>query len=438
MAKYNMKCPECGNWAEGQIERSFVNKTARTGIKGIIGGTSVLGAASTGAGIGATIGSVVPVIGTGIGAVIGGAIGVAGGAAINTGISQSVDAAADAIEGIMDMDYTFTCPNCGNQWKKKDQEILDLITSQEIEEIEVEDPDIEDTEEEDDKTYADLRKESCIQHYCMFLENLYYSENENLQSVTKRIKADTGLTLKKFSVKEKFDVFFNTFAFLSNEVDEDFNWYNLITLLPHGKNEDAFELDMYYCGVFDNIGSVLIGVIKSGCVAVGDKIAIYTKDGKQHEAEVTMVELFMKKLPSAESGDSLGLGVDIDLSDLLDDIVAVKAISTTEANTELTSEEQEYVDALKEYLSDGEISERERKMLDRVRKALGITEDRAAQLESALNQPTLSDDEKEYLEAYREYLVDGAIDEKSRKRLDIFRKGLGLSEDRAKEIEQMA
>ena len=151
-----------------------------------------------------------------------------------------------------------------------------------------------------------------------------------------------------------------------------------------------------------------------------------------------MVEMFMKKLTAAQCGDSLGLGVDIDLSDLLDDIVAVKAISTTEANTELTSEEQEYVDALKEYLSDGEISERERKMLDRVRKALGITEDRAAQLESGLNQPTLSDDEKEYLEAYREYLVDGAIDDKSRKRLEIFRKGLGLSEERAKEMEQMA
>ena len=25
MAKYSMKCPECGNWAEGQ-ETSFVNK----------------------------------------------------------------------------------------------------------------------------------------------------------------------------------------------------------------------------------------------------------------------------------------------------------------------------------------------------------------------------------------------------------------------------
>lgn len=32
-----MKCPECGNWADGgQIERSFVNKTARIGIVKIV------------------------------------------------------------------------------------------------------------------------------------------------------------------------------------------------------------------------------------------------------------------------------------------------------------------------------------------------------------------------------------------------------------------
>lgn len=100
-------------------------------------------------------------------------------------------------------------------------------------------------------------------------------------------------------------------------------------------------------------------------------------------------------------------------------------------------EEQEYFEALQEYLSDGEISERERKMLERVRKALGISEERAAELEASLQQPKLNDDEMEYLEAYKEYLVDGEIDEKSRKRLEIFRKGLGLSENRAAEIEGM-
>lgn len=108
-----------------------------------------------------------------------------------------------------------------------------------------------------------------------------------------------------------------------------------------------------------------------------------------------------------------------------------------ESSNELSPEEQEYYDALQEYLSDGEISDRERKMLERVRKALGISAERAAELEAALQQPQLTDDEQEYLEAYREYLVDGEIDAKARKRLEIFRKGIGISEERAVEIENM-
>ena len=418
MAKYSMECPECGNWVEGKVKATLARKLTRGAVR--------KGASSA---IGATIGTVIL---PGVGTVVGSGIGIAIGALMEDHIQEASDLVEDAV--FDNADIQFTCPNCSHFWEKTEEEIRAMMIANEIEsESDIEE--IDDEEDEEEMTYDDLRRVSCIEHYSRFLENLYDKEGKNVQVVIDRIKADIGLEMEKFKVKKQNDVLGNTFAFLIRETDEDFNWYNLITHLPHGKNEDAFELDMYYCGVFDNIGSV---VIKSGCVAVGDKIAIYTKDGKQHEAEVTMVELFMKKLPSAECGDSLGLGVDIDLSDLLDDIVAVKAISTTEANTELTSEEQEYVDALKEYLSDGEISERERKMLDRVRKALGITEDRAAQLESGLNQPTLSDDEKEYLEAYREYIVDGAIDDKSRKRLEIFRKGLGLSEERAKEMEQMA
>ena len=110
---------------------------------------------------------------------------------------------------------------------------------------------------------------------------------------------------------------------------------------------------------------------------------------------------------------------------------------STSNNQNINESEQEYFDALKEYLSDGVISERERRMLERVRKALGISEEKAAEMESSLKQPVLTEDEKEYVEAYREYLVGGTIDEKSRKRLDIFRRGLGISEARAVELEKI-
>ncbi len=104
---------------------------------------------------------------------------------------------------------------------------------------------------------------------------------------------------------------------------------------------------------------------------------------------------------------------------------------------DMTSEEQEYMDALKEYLSDGEISERERKMLRRVRKALGISEERAAELEDSLAKSKLTEEENEYYEAYSEYRLNGEIDEKIRKRLEIFRKGLGITAERAAEIENI-
>lgn len=421
MAKYSMECPECGNWVEGKVKATLARKLTRGAVR--------KGASSA---IGATIGTVIL---PGVGTVVGSGIGIAIGALIEDHIQEASDLVEDTV--FDNADIQFTCPNCSHFWEKTEEEIRAMMIANEIEsESDVEE--IDDEEDEEEMTYGDLRRVSCIEHYSRFLENLYDKEGKNVQVVIDRIKADTGLEMENFKVKKQNDVLGNTFAFLIRETDEDFQWHNLVTTLPHGKAEDDFELDMYYSGVFDNLGSVLIGIVKSGSVSVGDTIAIYTKDGKQHEAEVTMIEMFMKKRPCAECGDSLGLGVDIDLGGLLGEIVAVKAISKEESVSELTSEEQEYVDALKEYLSNGEIPERERKMLDRVRKALGITEDRAAQLESGLNQPTLSDDEKEYLEAYQDYLVDGSIDEKSRKKLDIFRKGLGLSEDRAKEIEQMA
>ena len=98
---------------------------------------------------------------------------------------------------------------------------------------------------------------------------------------------------------------------------------------------------------------------------------------------------------------------------------------------------QEYLNNIREFLEDdSEITPRERRMLDRIRQSLGISEERAKELEASLAKPQLTEDEQEYIEAYREYLVDGSIDEKSRKRLDIFRKGLGISEERATELEK--
>ena len=100
------------------------------------------------------------------------------------------------------------------------------------------------------------------------------------------------------------------------------------------------------------------------------------------------------------------------------------------------SAEQKYLDNLKEFLEDdAEITPRERKMLDRIRQNLGISEERAKELEDSL-QPQLTEDEQEYLEMYREYAEKGDVTEKERRRLDKFANALGLSDERVKEIER--
>lgn len=106
-------------------------------------------------------------------------------------------------------------------------------------------------------------------------------------------------------------------------------------------------------------------------------------------------------------------------------------------NIKVTSDEQEYVEMYKEYVADGEISERDRKMLDKFRSRLGISEERARELEESCSKPQLTEDEQEYLEMFKEYAADGEISERDRKMLNKMRDRMGISEERAREIEKL-
>ena len=104
------------------------------------------------------------------------------------------------------------------------------------------------------------------------------------------------------------------------------------------------------------------------------------------------------------------------------------------SSASVTSEEQEYLEEIRACLdNDGEISSRERRLLDRLRKSLGITEARAKELETSVNN--MSDDEKEYQEELKACLEDGTISDRERRLLDRLRKSLGISEERAMAIE---
>ena len=103
----------------------------------------------------------------------------------------------------------------------------------------------------------------------------------------------------------------------------------------------------------------------------------------------------------------------------------------------LNSDEQEYLDEVKATLEDGEIGPRERKSLERARVRLGISEARAAEIEASVSAPKLTDEEKEYLAEVKAILEDGEIGPRERKSLERTRNRLGISEERAKEIEKI-
>ena len=105
----------------------------------------------------------------------------------------------------------------------------------------------------------------------------------------------------------------------------------------------------------------------------------------------------------------------------------------------LSEDEQEYLDEVKMCLEeDDEISPRERRLLDRLRVKLNISEERAKELENSLNTPQLTEEEQEYLEEYKLCLEeDDEISLKERRLLDRLRDKLGITVERAKELEKI-
>lgn len=104
----------------------------------------------------------------------------------------------------------------------------------------------------------------------------------------------------------------------------------------------------------------------------------------------------------------------------------------------LNNEEQEYFDECKVCFENGEISKGERRLLEKLRLKLKISETRAVELEDLAHEPQLTESEKEYLDEYRECLAEeSSISTGERRLLNRLRVKLGISEERASEIEKM-
>lgn len=104
----------------------------------------------------------------------------------------------------------------------------------------------------------------------------------------------------------------------------------------------------------------------------------------------------------------------------------------------ITNSEKDYMNEIRTCLSDdGIITDRERRLFDRLRRTLGISEQRAAELEAMCNPKHLTQEEQEYADEFKAcFEDDGEITARERRLLDRLRISLGITESRATEIEK--
>lgn len=102
----------------------------------------------------------------------------------------------------------------------------------------------------------------------------------------------------------------------------------------------------------------------------------------------------------------------------------------------ITNNEKEYLEELKACLEeDYEVSNKERRLLNRLRERLGISAQRAEELEASLIVTQLAENEQEYLDEYKACMEEGEISPHEKRLIDKLRVKLGISENRARKIE---
>lgn len=185
-------------------------------------------------------------------------------------------------------------------------------------------------------------------------------------------------------------------------------------------------------------------------VKVGEPVIVCTDDS-EFESSVEGISLFLKMLPEAEKGDKAVLflrgvtalniqpGTKVyqkrGTNSVETQIVADE--SPTDKSKPLTAEEEKYKEEVLFCLEEtGTIIDDDRKYLERKRKKFGITEKRAREIEQEAT-PSLTENEKEYLETFKELAASGTLTDRAKRLLERERESLGISKERAAEIEKL-
>lgn len=205
--------------------------------------------------------------------------------------------------------------------------------------------------------------------------------------------------------------------------------------------EDVFEIDSSntYWGKL----TVVVGQAESGFIQTGDRVII-SSGIKQVEALVCGIEMFRKVVPYAEFGDSCGLILNVEKREIQKGSILTKSTNYLDNRQNIDTyknhneNELEYLEEFKNCLiNGGKISQSERRLLDKLRENLGLTQERTLELELSAINP-LTSEESEYFNEYKYcYQENSAISLNERRLLDKLRIRLQISEERAKQIESM-
>ena len=220
-----------------------------------------------------------------------------------------------------------------------------------------------------------------------------------------------------------------------------------ISSFPEGSlSKEDFYMDIEDTFGIEGRGVVITGRVKKGCITVGEKLILTNNQNNYSKvSQIIGIEMFRKLLDYCEEGDNVGILLKgIENKNEIPKGTSVQYYNETlEKSSSLiesiATDEQIYLDELKACLEeDNEISPKERRLLERLREKLGITPERAKELEDLLSAPQLTDEEKEYLDEYKACIEeDGEISPKERRLLNRIRESLGISEERANEIEKL-
>jgi len=150
-------------------------------------------------------------------------------------------------------------------------------------------------------------------------------------------------------------------------------------------------------------------------------------------------EQSMEKKFEAHENAVLAIRVEFAPLESLQENICSSVGASIMLDSHMTSAEKEYLDEVKACLEEGdEFSSRERRLLEKFRIRLNVSEKRAKELEESLLSLSikLTAEEKEYQDEYKACLEeDGEITSKEHRLLNKLRLSLGISEERAKEIE---